>query len=232
MALYDSVTRADLPLHYKYPAMEIYAKHILGLHVTPPKEPSKGYRAKPQFFKLPDGTTEYFTERQLNLATHMAAGVPLDDAYVMSGYKVLSHLKHVEAKKMDVRKHILSKAGRVFVPSVMALSNAIQTNTIDKLVVDATWLLNAQINLYLKAEAIGQLATAARVLNDIASHIDVDAKATNKLSIDDSVDYAAVLNKATKRIAKPRLVIPDEPKTIEFAGEVISLDDGQITKRR
>ena len=182
-----------------------YLNELLSLYVIPPRS-GKNYTTKKHYYMI-NNERIGFTEKQLNLATLLVEGkLSYDRAYVKAGYDFLSHFAAPCVEKCMTRslytKKLTEEVKAKLTPSFNLLLSYLKKYSLEKMSIDAQWLLNEQVNLYLECRREKSYTNAARILNDIASHVDVNAKASSKVEIESSVDYAAVLSEAHKRVEK------------------------------
>ena len=187
---------------------------------------------KQNFVKLNiDGEIVVLSNKQFALATHLSNDVEPLEAYVRAGYNWINRFSDKNRRNANnIKKNLLEDFKRMCLPKVTKICNYLKKGPLEELRIDKTWVLNEQVTLYNITKAEKQYTTAARLLDQIASHVDVDAKATNKVSIESNVDYATILAEAKKRTMKA-LEKPSEPKEITrepLEGTLVSTEEKRV----
>lgn len=183
-----------------------YYEDLTKIKVIPPRDREHGYSDNYHYYIINDERIG-FNEKQLNFATVLATtDLTSDEAFIKAGYNwvyIFAYNKHLIQKHKLTMSHLRSnlraEADKARTPKMNALINYLKKYSLEKIVIDAAWLLNEQVNLYMEAKNSKVFSVAAKVLNDISYHIDVDARAANKVEIENTVDYAKVLNEAYNR---------------------------------
>jgi len=214
-----------------------YYQRLCNIKVIPPRNRNSGYSDNLNYYIINDERVG-FNERQLNYATILATtDLTLDEAYVKAGYSwvyVFAYNKHIiKGDKLTVshlRSNIRAEADKAKTPRMTALVNYLKRYSLEKIVIDATWLLNEQVNLYMESRKAKSFGVAAKVLNDISHHIDVDARAANKVEIDNTVDYAKILNEAYNRSSKVDTKKAELNTIIDLEVDKTNLDDAILKK--
>lgn len=189
-------------------------EEIQSLDVIPPKD-GEFYSLKRKRYSVGDGSV-VMNELQFNLATILATDpdIPYWKAYAKAGYEVASYFN--EAKNVKrIQAHLTGRCNSAITPPMQKLINYLKYGAAEELKIDATWLLNEQVNLYEECKRNKMYTQAVRLLNDISYHVDVDSRVSNKIEIEQKVDYAALLQEADSRISPPTL--PDKETSREGA---------------
>ena len=169
---------------------------------------------------------ESYFPRQYNLGVLLGQGVEPIEAYVRAGYSWWNRFSDVNRKNFNnIKRNILEDFKRMCIPKVTALANSIKKNTVEQIAIDKVWLLNEQVTLYNITKTEKQYNTAARLLEQIATHVDVDAKASNKVTIEHEVDYSKILNEAKKRLEFTKQDTLESPKkSVELVETIIETE--------
>lgn len=194
-------------------ALKRYIGYVEALPILPPKNGSS-YSQMRQRFITGENTSVLLTEKQSNLAKTLADNpdMKVEDAFIISGYAYALYFNEA-GTVTRTKAHLVSNFNRRFNKDVMALSNYLKYGSAEELKIDATWLLNEQVGLYEEVRREKQYTQAIRLLDSISLHVDVDARVSNKVIVEGSVDYAALLSQASDRLTL------DDPNVIE--GELI-----------
>lgn len=175
-----------------------------------------------------NGEIVALTYRQFELAKHLSNNMDPLEAYVRSGYSWLNRFSDKNRRNVNnIRKNLLEDFKRICLPKVTKMCNFLKKGPVEELHIDKVWLLNEQVTLYNITKSEKQYTTAARLLEQIATHVDVDAKATNRVSVESNVDYAAILAEAKRRTELVK--IPDSQKTTKEIPDN-SIESSEITK--
>lgn len=192
---------AEMPTNIK--------KYFMHLHTLPVTPPKNGKQHSPHHTRWHSGFDEIgnpqfaqLNEYQTNFASLLSTGkFPIEDCWVMAGYAWMFTFKHWEDETLSqIKKNVYGNAKDRQTVAVTRYINYLKKNPAQQLIVDAAWVLNEQVKLYEETKAEKEYQVAARVLNDIAGHVHVDAKARTKLEVESTVDYAALLNEANGRL--------------------------------
>ena len=176
-------------------------------------------------YKMDDDSLIRLTEKQLNLAQISSEGYGLSKYKMLhiAGYSIYS----VFVKKgnwnntKQIRQELTSKYDYYNVEVVQAMTNHLRYNSAVELKLDAKWLLAEQVDLYSECRRKNLHTQAVRLLHDISYHIDIDARVSNKLEIESTVDYAALLQQADARIidiTPSPVLLPALEDTVEVEG--------------
>ena len=163
----------------------------------PPRN-GEEYTEKPISHVLTDRTVS-LTERSSNLAKLLAEGKNEVDALVMAGFNYYGAFKHRKTYS-GIMKALRNICKNLQTEKVMALRNFLQYDAAEELSINAKWLLNEQVSLYYQCRKEKKYTQAVRLLHDISYHVDVDARVSNRIEIEQKVDYAALLNEAEGRV--------------------------------
>ena len=178
------------------------------IDIIPPLDVDKGYTNQKYKYFLDVDTGIAYSERQINYAKILAhkPQVKHYEAMVEAGYEWKSFCY---GDSEHFKRNLIHKARTYLTENVTALVNYLKYDSALQLKIDATWLLNEQVSLYEQCRREGEYSSAVRLLNDISYHVDVDSRVSNKIEITDSIDYAALLQQADKRVSLPNPDIID-----------------------
>jgi len=189
-------------------------ERLENIPVIPPRN-GKKYSESGYTHSIGNSETVQLTERQGNLAKCLGEGDDDVTALVRSGFNWFGAFKHRRTAS-GVRKALRNISRNLQTPKVLSLKHYLQYDPAKEMHIDAQWLLNEQVELYKICKEEKKYTQAAKILNDISYHVDVDARATNKISVENAVDYAKVLSEAEER------VIDIKPELVAIDGEVVS----------
>ena len=218
------ITDADLDISKKQKSVQQLYYRLKEMEPKTPIDSLKRTRI------LLDDKVEIFSDKQQELAKLIAQGFPAWEAVVRAGYAWRPWFRESSCNNATkIKDSLISHFKVKAVPKVNKLANKLKEYSIEQLGIDKTWLLNEQVNLYYITKNEKQYTVAARLLDNIATHVDVDAKASNKVTIEHEVDYSKILNEAKKRlefVSAPEIT-KEEPKLvetiIETTGEIIEV---------
>ena len=171
-----------------------------------------------------------FTTNQIDLITHLNNGHPKEIAICLSRYPDwYNYLKKNLTLDMKTSKGRVSVKGAIFTLRERANDKITPTMTLymqkvkhvsKKDVADAKWVLTRAMEVYEDCRSDGNHTQAIKALEVIGKHIDVDAFVSNRVLVENTVDYAAILSSANNRaIEAPKdpvvPVINEEEETNE-----------------
>jgi len=195
-----------------------YVRYVNELHTLPSKLPNNGEKFRQTYYRYVTGDNRSVTlnELQLNLAMVIAAEPErkADELYYMAGYNIESYMNEADSVKR-LKAHLVGSYNAKKNTKVTEYANYLKYGSGEKLLIDATYILNEQVNLYEECRREKQFTTAARLLDNLAMHVDVDAKISNRVVVEGAVDYAALLDTAAGR------VLYEQPKLIETTTEEV-----------
>lgn len=193
---------------------KLYYADILAIVPIPPKNGHTYVNTKQRYI-TGERTSVLLSEKQANLSKLLAEDptIKLDIAYVKAGYGWINYIKSAQGIQKS-RAHLVGKCRARMTPGVQQLANYLKYGSAEEMLIDATWLLNEQVSLYEECRREKQFTQAVRLLSDISTHVDVDAKVSNRLIVEQAVDYAALLEQADARVEdreKDRIIehVPD-----------------------
>ena len=204
----DSIDRSKLS---KY--VLAFLVKLESLDVIPPTN-GEGYRAGRVKYTLEDDKQVAITERQLNLAKVSSEGYDKSkfELFVIAGYSPYAvFVKEGNWNNVtQIKQELTSKYDTAMTNSISKMINHLRYNGAIELQIDAKWLLAEQVDMYTECRRNKMYTQAVRLLHDISYHVDVDARVSNKIEIDASVDYAALLIAADNRTKSlPQIESPD-----------------------
>lgn len=170
------------------------------LDVIPPRN-GNNYRTGRQRYITGENSSVSLSELQANIAKVLAdePDLAMAKAYVKAGYAYESYFNEGKNVKR-IEAHLTGMCKSKMTPQVTAFMNYLKYGAAEELLIDSTYILNEQVSLYEECRRAKQYTQAIRLLNDLSYHIDVDSRVSNKVEIVDTIDYAALLQQADKRI--------------------------------
>jgi len=164
----------------------------------------KGYIGADKSYHIGGGRLVRITEKQANLATIMATDSSITslEATVKAGYSLQDRTIDAITNKTPVSKlqaNFSTRYAQAMTNSAVAYMNVIKQNNLEALSIDKDWVLGQQVALFEEVKREKNYTAAVRLLHDIAQHTDIDALATNKISVEQTIDYAAILSQADNR---------------------------------
>lgn len=185
-------------------------KEVENLSIIPPKNGVDYSRSKHRFITGENSSVD-LEEKTVNLVQLLAndPDLPYWQAFIMAGFAYASYFNEAGNVKR-IKAHLTGMCNTRMTPKATAFLNYLKYGAAEELFVDAQWVLAESVNLYEECRREGMYTQAARLLENIATHVDVDAKVSNKVVIESSVDYAAILQQAEKR-----MIMVEEATTLE-----------------
>ena len=173
----------------------------------PPRDMEKGYSRSSQRYITGENTSVVLSELQANLCKAIAdePDGPRWKAYVRAGYDYTSYFNEAGTRKR-IKAHLTGMANQRMNPKLTSYMNYLKYGAAEELKIDATWILNESVNLFETCKSEKKYTQAIRLLESISTHVDVDAKVSNRLVVEGAVDYAAILNSAENRIGIEEVV--------------------------
>lgn len=180
-------------------AAKRYLEEVEGYSILPPKN-GKTYEHKKQRFIVGESDSVSLNEKQANLCKLLAENPDIEysEAFIRSGYAYESYFNEAGNVKR-IKAHLTGMTNTKLTPELVKFINYLKYGAAEELLIDATWLLNEQVSLYEQCRREKQWTQAVRLLDNISTHVDVDAKVSNRLVVEGSVDYAAILQQAEAR---------------------------------
>lgn len=180
-----------------------YLKHLDSIPVLLPAN-GKRYSGANNSYHVGGGRLVRISEKQANLARIMATDPKISaaDAIVKAGYGLRKDTTDAitnDTKISQLRSNFQTKYSQAMSTSTVAYMNTLKANNLEIMGIDKDWVLGQQVALFEEVKREGEYSQAVRLLHDIAQHVDVDAMASNKISVEQTVDYAALLNQADNR---------------------------------
>jgi len=177
-------------------------KEVEGWTIIPPRNGVE-YRQQQHIYKVgeKEEATTYLSELQFNLAklhsTH--PDWPPHKLYICAGYSY-GCLFNEGGNVKRIKAQLTSNYNQKMIPKVRAFANYLKYGAAEQLLIDATWVLHESVGLYEECRKGKHYTQAVRLLDNIAGHVDVNAKATNKVELVDTINYSALLSVANERV--------------------------------
>ena len=200
-------------------AAKLYLEEVQRVDVIPPRN-GKAYTNHKNRYVTGENSSVMLSEQQANLCKVLAEDpdIPYPLAYVKAGYAYASYFNEAGNVKR-IKAHLTGMTNQKLTVPLTTFINYLKFGAAEELLIDATWLLNAQVSLYEECRREKQYTQAVRLLDNISTHVDVDAKVSNRLEIVDTVDYALLLQQADSRTKS--LPATEETDVVEGTYEVV-----------
>ena len=176
-----------------------FLAHVASIEVIPPDN-GEAYSPKDYIMHVGDGEVVRIVERQRNLAVIMATEkLTYIDCIVKAGYELVHNYNYENKTLLQVKNSFRQRFKAAYIVKVQKLQHFMENNAAKAIGIDPAWVLGQQVALFEICKRKGDHTNAVRLLNEISYHVDVDSRVSNKITVDTTVDYAALLQQANER---------------------------------
>ena len=148
------------------------------------------------------------TKQQYNMVQtmHMHPEYDMDEVFVAAGYKWKENISNNFIEIRSAKRKMLEYGTSRLTPAMTTLLVYLKKGMSEEIKLDAQWILHESVSLLEAAKRAKNFSVAARILDNLGTHIDIDSKVSNKLVVEGAVDYAALLAEAGDRVVLEEIV--------------------------
>jgi len=148
------------------------------------------------------------TKQQYNIVMnmHLHPAMTMDEVYVASGYKWKENISRNFIDSKSAKRKMTEYGNSKVTPAMSQLLVYLKKGISEEIKLDAQWILHESVSLLEAAKRAKNFSVAARILDNLASHREIDSNISNKIIVENAVDYASMLEDASRRVTLEEIV--------------------------